>query len=713
MVRSARNSTSSSRSERRPPARLGVSRVVFTVCVALWAFASPLLAQDPTGESLGITPGTAEDRISLELKGVDILDVLKVLAKKSGLNIVVGKNVRGQVTLFLADVNVRDALDIILETAELAYEEKGGILKVITAKDYETVYGRPYQEHKELRTFALKHAKAADLVPALEEIKSSVGKIVIEERTNKLFVIDIPEVLDLIEKAIEGLDLRYETRVYQLRYAVAEDLSPKITELLTPGLGSVRVDERSNRLIVQDRANKLQLVDNLVREFDVPPRQVLIDTKVIEVELTDRFRYGIDWDYVAEFVKADEDLLGFDRINLDSPFTVSAPTGGTLTTFTFGQSPDDLISAIQLLERVTKTNTLSSPRLLVLNNQEATLAVATREPFVSQTVVQGDNTSTTADNVQFVDVGVTMSVTPTITDDNHVLLKLKPQVSTQGTAFTISNSSGVVTTRVPVVTAQELETTVLVRSGDAVVLGGLIQDTETKATVKLPIVGDIPFLGAFFRSKANDFTKSELVFILTPHILAPRDFAREGVKESKLYFDERHPTQVKEFDEAGGFSYEKGLYHSQGVFRSDDRPFWKLKGDEVPQWRQSRDTFSREGMFYNLPKSVSPRDAARRDQILQSALVKSDYSEVLRSRLGQAFRASPELARLGPVDMILVVSREGAIQELSFRNDRLQRDSALTETFISAVQNSAPFPQFPAELQSSEEQFRMTVAGRP
>ncbi len=661
-------------------------------------------------EALGILPGTAQDRISLELKGVDVLDVLKVLAKKSGLNIVAGKNVRGQVTLFLQDVNVRDALDIILETAELAYEEKEGILKVITDKEYEAVYGQPYRELKELRTYTLKHAEAKDAVAPLNEIKSTVGKLVVDERTNSILALDTPEVLDRIEKALDEIDVPLRTENFQLRYAVAEDLQAKISEMLTPGTGVVRVDARTNKIVVRDRAEKIQEIRKLVESFDVPPEQVLIQAKIIEVELSDRHRYGIDWSYVVD-TAAEHNILGFDKVNLDSPFQVSAPSaGGSLTTFTFGEGTDDLIFFLQLLERVGKTNTLSSPRLTVLNNQEARISVATREPFVSQTVVQGDNTSTTADNVQFVDVGVTMAVIPTITEDGHVLLKVKPEVSTQGTAFTISNTNNVVTTRVPVVTAQEVETTVLVRSGDTVVIGGLIQDKEDKATNKFPIVGDFPFFGSFFRSKSNDFTKEELVFFLTPTILTSSQGSRVATQEGKLYFDEKHPNQVRDFNEAGGFSFEKGLYHSQGIFRSDDRPYWKLRGDEVPQWRQGADSFDREGMLYNRPKTLSPEDLARRAQSVEGALLKTGYSQELAARLGRAFRRRPELAQLGPVEVLLTLSRDGSLEELSFRNERLQRDSSLADAFVSVVQASSPFPQFPSELDSPREQFRLTLS---
>lgn len=164
--------------------------------------------------------------------------------------------------------------------------------------------------------------------------------------------------------------------------------------------------------------------------------------------------------------------------------------------------------------------------MTVLNNAEAKLAVATREPFVSQTVVQSVNTSTTADNVQFVDVGVTLTVIPEISVDDYIQMKIKPEISTAGTPLELQgvaqgSNTAFTRTRVPVVTTQELETTVMMKSGTMLVIGGLIQDKHDKTSVKLPVLGSLPFLGRAFSSEARDATKTELVIFLTPTILRP------------------------------------------------------------------------------------------------------------------------------------------------------------------------------------------------
>jgi general secretion pathway protein D len=271
----------------------------------------------------------------------------------------------------------------------------------------------------------------------------------------------------------------------------------------------------------------MRRVAKTVRAFDVRQPQVLIEAKVIEVKLNDNFRFGINWQLVVE------KLATLNTLAAAGTYAVSPPAGATLTTLTLGSGLDDLQVVLQMIEKMGKTNTLSSPRLTVLNNEEAKLAVATREPFISQTVVQSVNTSTTADNVQFVDVGVTLRVTPAISEDSYIQMKIKPEISTAGTPLELQgvaqgSNTAFTRTRVPVVTTQELETTVMVRSGTTLVIGGLIQDKQDKTIVKLPILGNIPVLGRAFSSKANDFTKTELVIFLTPTILDPAKSSTES-----------------------------------------------------------------------------------------------------------------------------------------------------------------------------------------
>ncbi|MEA3305661.1 MAG: hypothetical protein U9R52_02485, partial [Candidatus Omnitrophota bacterium] len=131
------------------------------------------------GQEIADVPVT--DKISLDFKGVDIIDVLKMLSARSNLNIVAGKNVKGKVTLFLKDVDIWDAFEIILTANKLAYDKEKDIINVMTERDYEQLYGEKYYNKKELRLYKLKYAKAANISKALNQVKSKIGKVVIDE----------------------------------------------------------------------------------------------------------------------------------------------------------------------------------------------------------------------------------------------------------------------------------------------------------------------------------------------------------------------------------------------------------------------------------------------------------------------------------------------------------------------------------------------------
>ena len=471
-------------------------------------------------------PSVPTGKVSLEFQGVNILDVLKLLSKRSGLNIVAGKNVQGQISLFVQNVEVMDALATILEISDLAYIEERGMIKVMTQRDYEDTYGKPYQDVRQTRQFSLSYAHADSLAETLNQIKSPFGRIVVETRTNTLILTDTPDLLREMENLIRQTDLPSVSRVFVLKYVRAEDLEAKLAKIVLQGQGSLEIDKKSNRIFASDTPERVKKIERVVQAFDVRQPQVLIEAKVIEVKLSDEYRFGIDWQLVVDKVGS------LNSLKTAAAYAVAPPAGAALTTLTLGSGLDDLQTVIQAIEKMGKTNTLSSPRLTVMNQEEAKLAVATREPFVSQTVVQSTNSSTTADNVQFVDVGVTLRVTPSISADHFIQMKIKPEISTAGTPLELQgvsqgSNTAFTRTRVPVVTTQELETTVMVKSGTTLVIGGLIQDKKDNTEVKLPVLGHIPLLGRAFSSQSRDSVKNELVIFITPTELDPSISSRE------------------------------------------------------------------------------------------------------------------------------------------------------------------------------------------
>ncbi len=547
--------------------------VLFVVFFSL-NLVRPVHAEEVQAQAVEVVasaPIERSDRLTLELQAVNIFDVFKILSKKSGLNIVAGKNVQGQVSIFLQDVPVREALKTILQSQGLASVEEEGIIKVMTEDEFLKKFGRPYGDTRISKSFNLKNASAEALAGKLADSKTAYGKILAEARTNTLIITELPNVLDEMEKLINETDQPQETEVFRLNFTKVEDLEPKLKTVMEGSSGKVEIDKRSNRVIVFDIPSRIERVRSLVEAFDVKTLQVLIDAKIVEVQLSDANRKGINWSEITGEIRR----LGV--ISAAIPLTVSPPAGAAaLSTLALDSEGDDLNVIFSLLERVGKTNLLSSPRLTVLNNQEASLAVATRQPFVSQTIVQTTNSTNTADNVQFVDVGVTLKVQPQISRNHYVEMKIKPEVSSSSQSLElegVAQGSNTTFTRtsIPIVTTQGLETTVLIKSGHTIIIGGLIQDHQSKQSSRVPILGDVPVLGRAFQSNTDDFTKTELVIFLTPQIIDPS----ESTEEAGRYLTPKGG--LKPFDTVA----EVPAPMPDGFLASKKAPYWENGKEKV------------------------------------------------------------------------------------------------------------------------------------
>ena len=670
--------------------------------------------ESPAAASVASERSSANSRITLELKGVNILDVLKILSKRSNLNIVAGRDVRGDVTLYLQNVEVRKALDTIVQTLGLAYDEKDSILTVMTSKEYEARYGKPFRDERVTKTFKFKYAGSQVVNQMLQQLKSTGGKIAVDERTNTFIVTDLPEVISEIENTMLMFDVPLVTRVFTLQYAKAADLEESLNDYLTPQIGLLKIDKRSNQISVTDREENVNQIEDIVRAFDVRPAQVLIEAKVVEVQLYDAFRFGVDWGYVAA------KLGDAKTLSLAPAFAVSAPTAstlgaGTLSALTLGEGTgtsdsDRLSLVVNILQNIGKTNILSSPRLLVLNNEEAKLAVATREPFVSQTVSQSQSTSTTADQVQFVDVGVTLTVVPTISHDRNVVLKVKPEVSTSGTPLELQgvasgSNTSFVRTRVPVVTTQTLETTVVVRDGATVVIGGLMQDQQSKAGKKLPILGDIPILGVPFRTKSNNFRKTELVIFLTPHIIAGQ---ANSMERSRYLTPD---SDLIDFDEVGGYDYLKAQSTTtQGPLRLDDKAFWQSPVKEKPVYVATQDMNIKTSMLRQGTNETMERLPSGEEVLPASQRAREYYRSMIHAAISDELnhRKSFKKAR-GQFEVFLGIAKTGKVRLVQFASNS-SLSAREKQAVVEAIRSISPFPAFAQEMNSDEELFDLKFA---
>lgn len=447
----------------------------------------------------------AAQKITLQFQGMDIVEVLKILAEQSGFDLVAGKNVSGRATLFVKDVDPWEVLEVLLAANEMAYEKRGDILTIMTQRDYELLHGQPFQDRRILKSFVPRYSKAADLSRTLAQMKSNIGRVVADEATNTLILMDTPDLVEQMFKLSQEMDQPLETRVFSLINAPVKDLNPLVQDAITKGVGRVSVDERSNQMAITDYPARLEEIGRVLRAFDERASQVLIDAKILQISLSDKFQLGIDWEVLVR-----------ENITLKAPNALNLTAGGSLkiAQATLGRA-GDYKTLVEALRTFGNTQILSEPRITVVNNQEAKILVGSKEPYVTTQISQGGTgTAVTSETVNFIDVGVKLYVTPTIARDGFVQMKIRPEVSSKTGTLTTSQKN-----EVPIVETTEAETVLLVEDGGMVILGGLIKDGSSLDEQRIPLLGDIPLLGLPFRSTKKTVKKTELVVFLTPHIV--------------------------------------------------------------------------------------------------------------------------------------------------------------------------------------------------
>jgi type IV pilus assembly protein PilQ len=425
------------------------------------------------------------EKLSLNFQDIEVRAVLQLIADFTGLNIVTSDTVNGNVTLRLRNVPWDQALDIILKTKGLGKRQMGNVL----------------------------------LIAPSEEIAAR----------EKLELQSTQQVQDLAPLRAEYV---------QVNYAKAGDIAGLLkTEKnsLLSSRGTVSVDERTNTLLVQDTAAKLEEVRALVTRLDVPIRQVLIESRIVFA--TDDFQdaLGVSWGGAAKFRPGNEPIVGaagqvlgaggtgsstlattppnnpaavtvadrlavnlmpaaplFDNVvNAGFGLTVARLPGGTI-----------LDVELQALESEGLGKIVASPRLVTSNQQLAYIESGEEIPYL-------ETTSSGAASVAFKKAVLRLEVTPQITPDDHIIMDLKVN----------QDSRGVVTAGVPAINTREMHTKVLVANGETVVLGGIYQQDKAFQQDRIPFFGKLPVVGWMFRSETNLDKRSELMIFVTPKII--------------------------------------------------------------------------------------------------------------------------------------------------------------------------------------------------
>jgi len=560
-----------------------VSTVIFILATGqAWVWAqeagdredkSLQLAQSPVIPPL-LVPQAAQTgivgKITLDLRNIEVVDALKFLSMKANLNIITTKAVVGKITLMVENAPIQDVFDLMLRSNSLAYDKNGEIYNVMTQEEYRALYGKSFSDVRKVKVFYLKYTVPEQAFSLLDMLKSEVGRVMVDPESGNVLVMDSPERLELMDGVLKDFEEKNTVRIFKLNYAKAKDVEEALkNQLDTKKVGLIKSDERGNQIIVQTLPERMEQIARLIGELDQKTKEVIIDVSIIQVKLSNDHELGVEWEglldvgrkfgmsylgtYPFSSVQATNDAW---RSRLDTWNALgnvgSYPFSGTSTSYSASKptigaqqlhlgvvGKNDLDTVIRYLETIGSTKIMSNPKLAVVNNQEAKIHVGTKEAYVTTTTTTGQSSNTVSEQVTFVDVGVILSLVPTINDEGYVSLKVKAEINSVLSIMITPTKN-----QIPIIDTSLAETTVLVKEGATVIIGGLKKDSKVETTKQTPFFGSIPLLGNLFKDKTTSTQRTELLIILTPRIISGDVFvasaegkgiAQSGLKPVKDY----------------------------------------------------------------------------------------------------------------------------------------------------------------------------------
>jgi len=450
----------------------------------------------------GEAPVYSGKRVTFNFQNIPVRSALNLLAQVSGLNIVAADSVSGSVTIRLVNVPWDQALDVILRAKGLDKRQNGNVIWIAPQEQI-----AKYEQ--DLATARLKAEEAAPLVAAYIPISYGKAKDIAALLTQK-------SMQSTGGNSSAGSTL---TRGF---------LSPR---------GSVSYDERTNTLLINDTPEKIQEIRKLVSMLDRPVKQVLIESRIVAA--TDNFtrELGVRWGAFGVKTNTGNVLsMGPDAssavnsaslnttTNIATPSLTSSNTNGFNVNLPVTKPSGSLGLAIlgrnylldlelSAAQTEGQTEIISSPRVITANQQEAVIRQGQEIGYVTYQQNTGGGTSNAT--VQFKDAVLELKVTPTITADKRVYLKINVKKDALN-SFIASPGGG----QVPQIDTREINTSVLVDNGQTVVLGGIYEITKSNDVAKIPGLGDVPILGYLFRSHNHSNNKAELLIFVTPKILS-------------------------------------------------------------------------------------------------------------------------------------------------------------------------------------------------
>ncbi|PSU25072.1 pilus (MSHA type) biogenesis protein MshL [Photobacterium phosphoreum] len=503
-----------------------VSRPVFELPAAVNADLMPALNSNDFQSSQ-----TLEKRFRVNARNVDTNAFFSSLVQGTPFNIVIHPGVSGLISLQLKDVTLDDVLDVVDDVYGYSITRKGNIIQVFPATLRTDIIPVDYLQLQRqgvsltsITTGSITNTNnstsANDEVNVSEDVSTTTGGTTIKTSSESDF-------WQRLEKVVRGMIGHGDGRNVMI--------SPQA------GLISVRAFPNELREVKQFLGISQQ---RLVR-------QVILEAKIMEVTLNDSYQQGINWQNITRSIGGTDIVVGTTPI-VNTAAIAALPGGNAISDLLGGQtnitiSDGNFTSVLSFLETQGDLNVLSSPRVTAANNQKAVIKVGGDEYFVtnvSSSNVSGDN-STAAPDIELTPFfsGISLDVTPQIDDQGGVLLHVHPAVvdiKNEIKAVDLGEKFGVYQLPLAKSTIRESDSIIHARSGDVVVIGGLMKTVMTDQVSKIPLLGDIPVVGNLFRNINKVKQKTELVILLKPTVISDQTWQKE-IERSRALVDEWFP----------------------------------------------------------------------------------------------------------------------------------------------------------------------------
>lgn len=273
-------------------------------------------------------------------------------------------------------------------------------------------------------------------------------------------------------------------------------------------LGNVRImaDELNNSVLIWGTPAEYEPIEAALKRLDVPPTQILIEASIIEVTLTDELRYGLEW----AFSNSGGGYTGSGSVSGNrSGLNIADPVSAGFT-YTLRNSFGDIRAALQALSSKTNLKVVASPTLMVLDNHSASIMVGQQQPYQSGQALNTDGNVLTT-NVQYKDTGVSLNVTPSVNAGNMVTMAVEQTVTDVGAEDTVTKQRTFL--------QRQVSSRVAVRSGESIVMGGLIQESNSQGRNGVPLLHELPIVGNLFGATTNTGSRTELIVVITPRVV--------------------------------------------------------------------------------------------------------------------------------------------------------------------------------------------------